>query len=359
MAERSHGIRRFVLLSLVALAPVLLLVALYVVKDPFHVLKPYTGESQSAGDTLALTVNTGYLSTEAFKYYYPQKQFDSFIFGSSLSGYYRIEDWLKHLPEGASAFHFNASRETLHGILNKLNFLADRGVKVTNALIVMEDEMLKRKPLDGDVLYVQHPQTAPTVSWWAFHQLYFNAFRHPELVAFTACPTRETARMVLEGGYATTDIPDRIEPINEGYYRRVDSLIAVNPGAFFTPDHLQRYSHPMKTMPCPDKLNPKAESLLRDIARVLDQMGTRYQIIIPPHYASEAISSADLCCLESIFGNERVHDYSHDKAMGTDLHYYYDDGHLIAAACARLMDSAYAVVTFPSPYLENAPQPAR
>lgn len=345
--------KRFVLRSLVALLPVLLLLALYVIKDPFHVLRPADGLDNNGVDTVALTVNTGFQSVEVFRLFNSQRHYDAFIFGSSLSGYYRVGDWMEHLPADASAMHFNASRETLHGILNKLNFLASRGVNVAHALIVMEDEMLQRKPLDGDVLYVQHPLTTPKVSWWEFHQLYFNAFRHPELVAFTAWPSPLTASLALEDGYATTDIADRIVPLNESYYGWADSLIAVHPDAFFTPDHMARFTHPMRQQPCPDKVTPAVEELLQEIARRLRDLQTDYQIIIPPHYASEAISTADLYRLECIFGLERVHDYSHDAAMGGDLHYYYDDGHLIADACARLMDSAYAAVTVPSPYLQG------
>ena len=347
----QHGMKRFVLLCLLALLPVLLVVGLYLVRDPFHVIRDYDGRTIAAGDTVQLTVNTGYLSTEAFKHYEPARHFDSFILGSSLSGYYRIQDWTKHLPEGASPFHFNASRETLQGILNKLNYLADHGVPIRNVLIVMEDEMLKRQPLDRDVLFVQHPETAPSVSWWQFHQLYFNAFRHPELAAYTLWPNATTTRLVLDKGYATTDIPDRIEPINEGYYGWADSVIAVNPAAFYTPEHITRYSQPTILMPCPDKITPAVEMLLGNIASILLTQGADYQIIIPPHYAWEPISSHDLFKLEQIFGQKRVHDYSHDPELGYDLHYYYDDGHLIASQCARLMDSAYHTVTMPSPFL--------
>ena len=349
----KHGMKRFVLLCLLALLPVLLLVGLYIIRDPFHVIWPYSGSISQPGDTVQLTVNTCYVSTEAFKFYEPAHHFDSFILGSSLSGYYRIQDWTRHLPDGVSAFHFNASRETLTGILNKLNFLCRNGVKVKHVLIVMEDEMLKRQPLDRDVLFVQHPQTAPEVSWWEFHQLYFNAFRHPELVAYTLWPTATTTRLALDKGYATTDIPDRIENVNEGYYGWADSVIAVNPAAFYTTEHLARYFQPMTLQPCPDKITPATEALLNGIASILKSQGTDYQIIIPPHYAWEPISSHDLYRLEQIFGQERVHDYSHDGQMGNDLHYYYDDGHLIASQCARLMDSAYHAVTLPSPYLND------
>lgn len=350
---RKQGITRFVLLSLLALLPVLLLIGLYIVKDPFNVLRPYDGNAPAPTDTVQLTVNAGYVSTEAFRFFEPSQHFDSFIFGSSLSGYYRIKDWSTHLPADARPFHFNASRETLNGILNKLKYLESCGVTVKHALIVMEDEMLKRQPLDGDVLYVQHPLTAPNVSWWKFHQLYFNAFRHPELVAYTLWPSEATTRLALDKGYATTDIPNRIESINEGYYRWADSIIAVNPDEFFSTEHLARYDQPMRQMPFPDKITPAVHGLLTDIAEALKRHDTEYQIIIPPHYAWEAISSHDLYALEQIFGMERVHDFSHDPDMGSDLHYYYDDGHLIASQCARLMDSVYHnTASLPSVFLK-------
>jgi len=336
-----QGMRRFVLRTLLALAPVLVAVAVYVVKDPFHVVHPYSGHAYTPGDTLALTVNTGYVTVESYKYYNANQHYDSFIMGSSLSGYYRIDDWRHHLPAGAHACHFNASRETLQGILNKLRYLTSHGATIRHTLIVMEDEMLKRNPLDDDILYVQHPQTTSGVSWWKFHQLYFNAWRRPAIALYTLFPSLMTQR-VLQQGYATTDIPNRIEPYNESYYGWADSLIAVNPEAFYTPQHLAKYQLPDKLMPCPDKITPTVEQRLHDIAAVLHEQGTDYQIIIPPHYGYEPVSDNDLLVLRQIFGSGRVHDFSHDPVLSTDLHYYYDDGHLIASRCAALMDTAYS-----------------
>ena len=349
---RQSGMKRFVLLCLLAVLPVVLLVAFYLIRDPFHVVKPYKGRVYNPGDTIALTINWGYVTVESFKYFDPEGHYDSFIFGSSLSGYYLIKDWMPHLPAGARPFHFNASRETLHGILNKLNWLTARGVKINNALIIMEDEMLMRRPLDGDVLFVQHPQTTRDVSWWQFHQLYFNAYRHYELVGYLLCPGLMKQR-VLDEGYATTDITNRIEPINEGYYRWADSVIAVNPAEFYTPEHVAKYWRPLKQMPCQPKIDPSVATLLYEIKSVLEKQGTDYQIIIPPHYGYEAIDGSDLYALELIYGQQRVHDYSHDPELGSDLHYYYDEGHLIARQCARLIDSAYNAVTLPSPFLKH------
>ena len=341
---RNRGMKRFVLLTQLALLPVLMVLAFYLIKDPFHVVKPYKGQVYNQGDTVALTTNWGHVTVEAFKYFDPQEHYDSFIFGSSLSGYYLIKDWAPHLPADARPFHFNASRETLYGITS-------HEVHVKHALIVMEDEMLMRRPLDNDVLFVQHPQTTREVSWWKFHQLYFNAYRRPDMVAYLLCPGSLTQH-VLDKGYATTDIPDRIEVINEGHYGWADSVIAVNPQEFYTPEHIARYSLPLKELPCVEKITPVVSALLREIKDVLDQQGADFQIIIPPHYGYEAIDSGDLYKLELIFGAEHVHDYSHDAELGGDVRYYYDDGHLVAAQCARLMDSAYHAVTLSSPFLK-------
>ncbi len=348
------GMKRFVVLSLLALLPALLLVAFYLVRDPFHVVKPYKGEAYNPGDTIALTTNWGYVTVESFKYFDPKGHYDSFIFGSSLSGYYLIKDWAPHLPADSRPFHFNASRETLHGIFNKLNWLTNRGVKIRNALIIMEDEMLQRRPYDTDVLFVQHPQTTREVSWWKFHQLYFNAYRQPGLLAYLLSPGTMTRR-ALEKGYATTDITTRIEPINEGYYAWADSVIAVNPSEFYTPEHIAKFTLPLKEMPCKEKITPEVASLLKEIKSVLARQGTDYHIIIPPHYGYEAMDSRDLYTMELIFGPGRVHDYSRDAEMGSSLYHYYDDGHLVARDCALLMDSAYHAVTLPSPYLKGQP----
>ena len=48
-----------------------------------------------------------------------------------------------------------------------------------------------------------------------------------------------------------------------------------------------------------------------------------------------------------------MHDISHDPDLGTNLRYYYDEGHLIAHECGRLIDSAYHEVTLTSPFLKN------
>ena len=74
---------------------------------------------------------------------------------------------------------------------------------------------------------------------------------------------------MLDKGYATTDIPDRIEPINESYYRWADSIIAVNPDEFFTPEHLARYDQPIRKMPFYDKITPAVHELLTGIASAL------------------------------------------------------------------------------------------
>ena len=50
---RKHGMKRFVLLSLLALLPVLLVVAFYIIRDPFHVIIIRILSHQGLGAPLA------------------------------------------------------------------------------------------------------------------------------------------------------------------------------------------------------------------------------------------------------------------------------------------------------------------
>jgi len=336
----KKGLKHFILLSLLAASPVFIVLALYLVQDPFRVVKPYNGYAYTPGDTVTLAVNLGYISTESHRYYIDKQDFNSYIMGSSLANYYRIQDWLPYLPANAHAVHYNAARESLQGLLNKLKYLSRHGYALEHVLLIIENQMFSRWPIDQDILYVQHPDVAPNVGWWQFHQLYFNAFKKTDYILYSLAPNMMTQRM-LDKQYATTDIPDRIEPLNESYYAWADSLIMHNPDGYYTPDHLSRYHTPIPMMPAPNLIDSYSRGLLQQIAQLLQQDSVDYHIIIPPVYHQPPISNNDLQELYDLFIKNRVHDYSHDAQMMSSLRYYYDGGHLAAPYCATLIDSAY------------------
>ena len=109
--------KRFVLLSLLALLPALLVVAFYLIKDPFHVVKPYQGKVYDEGDTLSLTINWGHVTIESFKYFDPQaakrysaaEELDVFFLGNNLIAT-RL-DFANHVGIGEQSLGFLLERK--------------------------------------------------------------------------------------------------------------------------------------------------------------------------------------------------------------------------------------------------------
>lgn len=347
----NNGIAKFTVKTLLAALPVIALLAWYAIADPFHVLHRYPGHITTNGN-IALTINYGYVSTESFDYYNPSMRYDSFIFGSSMSQYYHAACWKAHLPAGASVCHFDASMETLDGIINKIRYVNSRGVRVKRALIVIEESMLHRWPQDGNPLYAQHYATTPACDYLKFQSLYFGIFRNPEFIKYMLWPQRYAGEMV-DKHFATSDIQNRIEDINESYYARFDSLIAHSPKQYFIPARMARRTFAPMPIPYAPAIGGEMAARVHTLAQLLRANGTDYIVIIPPRYHRRPIAESDLYALQCELGNSSVFDFSHDSRLSNDAEAYYDnEAHLTAAKCALLLDSCYKMREYAleSPY---------
>lgn len=341
--------------TLLAALPILALICWYAVSDPFGVVhNRHSGIPVNHGVTLA--VNYGFVSTELFDRYNATMRYDSFIFGSSMSQYYKADYWKCHLPSNARIYHFDASMETIDGIINKINYINSKGTIIKHALIIMEEAMLHRQPQDESILYAQHYATTPKCDYLNFQKLYFNTFRNPAFIKFTLNPEKNKDEMVASH-YASTDIQDRNDPINESFYARFDSLIANDPGAFFTPERMKSRTFVALPTAYPNRIgNTQAEKLTR-LWRLLEANHCDYMVIIPPRYHRKQVNRCDLFQLQCIFGNDHVFDFSHDSSLCNDLKAYYDnDAHLISAKCKEILDSSYMMRegSLPSPFTKKA-----
>lgn len=324
---------------MLALVPVMLFIALYAVRDPFHVVHP-VGKDKNGCDSVMAGNNAGFTSVETYLLHNKERNFDSFIFGSSMSQNYKASYWKPYLDSTASILHFDASSESLTGVINKMRFLNDHGSRIKNALIVFDVAMLGgRTPREHDILYIQHPATSGAINWFNFHSLFFNAYRHAGPVAIIRNSPIIKGEEMVDG-----HISDRIEPINEKYYGYIDSLIAHDPDRFFTTKRLEGRTHPINTKPIGYAINEEVEKQLLSIKQILDQNKTNYIILVPPCNAMTHLKAQDLWELKAIFGEDKVHDFSSAPGYTLNERLYYDrNGHLISAQCKILLDSAYRV----------------
>lgn len=333
-------IRRFILKSLAAALPVWIVLAIYLVSDPFNVLRPKTSRAvphQAAGRNMGVVSITTYLEHN------DSARYDSFIFGSSMSQNYRADQWRQYLPAGASVLHFDATMETVDGIVDKIRYLNDHGTNVDNALIIIEEEMLRRQPLDNDILHVRPPEITSEVSRWHFHTLYFNAYKNPLVMGWCLAP-KYFAKQMEDEGLITTDPAVRYEAANEYRYNSFDSLIDRDPDAFFTTARINaiKASSDWKPEMQSELMTPHLIAKLKELKALLEQNHTNYMVIIQPRYHRRWISHADMALLVDILGKERVHDYSRDSVLCNDPRAYYDrQAHLTSRHCNALLDRAY------------------
>lgn len=333
------GMKKFVTRSLLALLPVALYVALYLIIDPFHVVHPYNGVSIAPGDTIEEIPNKRYVAVEGLKFYSRNHHYDSFIFGSSISSNFTAEAWKKHLPDTAGVYHFTAGAETLIGIRDELRYLIDNGYDIRHALIIMEEEMLRRPKRYEEMPFVPHYDVSPEITRLHFHRNHFNAFRDPYMFLYKLWPSLTVDRL-LEDGKITTVPSGRDEVINEDSSYGLDTLILRHPDEFYAAvpwlEDMQPVPYPM-----PLSINADAEAVLRDIARLLADHHIDYVLIVPPRYRSQPLSTIDRALLTEIMGERNVNDFSCDSTLIHDMYSYYDGVHILTHRCSELIDRAY------------------
>ena len=346
----KDSLKKFTLLSLLAATPIIAFVTFYAISDPFHVVHPIT-KTADGRDSVIVGNNTGFATIETFLTHNKAQHYDSFIFGSSMAQNFKTSYWKPYIDSTASTIHFDASGETLDGIINKMQFLNRHGSQIKNALIIMEERMLHRPVNNNSILYAQHPATTGYHNWFNFHTIFFNAFRNFEIIDNTL------NNRPLESLNEDTPIPDRIEIINEYYYAHIDSILAVDPSKFFTPSRLAKRSYYYLPQPIKPAIDETVEAKLRRIKSLLDKNDTHYIIIVPPCNKRLQLMEEDLWILKSIFGQQHVHNFSSmDKYVGNELYYYDNNTHLISSQCKLLVDSAYkeeAVSAVKNPYYEK------
>lgn len=336
----KDSIKKFCLRSLIAALPVILFMAFYAIVDPYHTIHPITTDAHER-DSLIAGNNAGFTSVETYLLFNDEYHYDSFIFGSSMSQNFKASYWKPYLDKNASILHFDASSESLEGIINKMKFLNSYGSTINNALIVIEVEMLGRQPQENDILFIQHPSVSGAKNWFKFHALHFNAFRDLTQVKYALFPSRYKEEMQQKKMIAN-NAPDRISHLNEIYYGEIDSIIAQNPNKYFTPQLLTTRKHanlPSATPPAIDKI---VEEQLKQIKQILVKNNTNYIIVVPPCNNRPQLQWHDLWVMKSIFGDDKVHNFSSHPELVFNERVYYDNlGHLISEKCKILLDSAY------------------
>ncbi len=321
---------------LLILLPVIVMLAVYLVYDPFEVIYTYKIHSVDP----RINYNWDYNVTETLIRNYGERRYDSFIFGNSRSLAFRCSDWQQYL-DSPRTLHYAAAAESLFGIYKKFIYLSAHNMPIRNCLVVLDPSVLSVTWNGSGLLYLKHPQLSGE-SLVDFHLTFFRAFMdHSFFLGYVGYKTTGKVPKVFKHKFAERQFTDPVtcDKImvvwEKALAENSDKYYANLKGLFYPRDETRKSYHPAV-------IKNVQLRYLNEIKQILAANGTNYKIILSPNYDQKYIDRADLAKLKDIFGADHVYDYSGINDFTRDFHNYYETSHFRPPIARRIMAEVYA-----------------
>lgn len=318
--------------------PLMILLMSYVCLDPFKVLRKYDSYYKS-GEPARVTLNQGYVSVETFLHNYPRYKYDSIIFGNSRSRFYPVSEWKKYIAV-TECFHFDASGESLYGVVKKFEFLEKENIRLKNALIIMDSELLLQA-VDNERYLNKQPPRLTLESSYSFHLKFLKAFFNGKfLISYLDLKIR--GKYLPYMGETLSDFSFLYDPvINEVTFDFFEKMIEKNKDdyylsrkdVFYVRDDVEKYSDPV--------IGEKQLKQIQYIAAQLEKQKTNYRIVISPLYNQKKLNPKDLEILYQIFGSDKVFDFSGKNELTSTIYNYYETSHYRPHVCKLILGLIY------------------
>lgn len=325
----------------------------YIVADPFQVLRHYDSYFPDPdAQPLRIGMNKGMVTLTNFNDRRKEgREYNSFIFGSSISIYYDAKKWAALLEEesaedsiGAGViwpYHFDSASETLMSMARKLQYLDSEGIPIRNALVILDPIIMATEVSDGPA-FLDPPQLHDSfLETIKYHYTFFRAATNADFFksyipsSFSHLPVENGRNLLFERQPIVYD-----KTVNQETIPQWDSIISADSRKFYM-------EHPLKASPENTSesalvLTEKRVRALESIKKVFDRHSTDYQIIIGPNRSKITLNPSDLKVFRRIFGSDRIHDFSssHTSFLETDT-MLYDNTHYRPPMAEIMMRQVY------------------
>ncbi|MFV0530361.1 MAG: hypothetical protein ACK5MD_02875 [Flavobacteriales bacterium] len=312
-------------------------VLVYIYNDPFKVVWNYDPIVEENGyPNLIMPVNRDYVSTITLENNLKKGiHYNSFIFGNSRSGYYRIKEWKKYLDKEAVPYHFDASAEILYGIYKKIEYLDKKEMDIKNVLIAFDHTIM---PIEQNYshIFIKSPQIVDELFYPVkFHFSFYKAF-------YSGPVLKRYVPIILFGHKKNpSSIGDEYEILtNEERHPQMEKKITE--GKFYDEKRMEAFFER------PDTIEYSQESLTKihkyyftEIKYIFDKHNTNYKIIINPLYDQIKLKPEVKKFIDSLFGRRNVYDFSGKNKYTEDYHNYYEDSHFRSHVGAEILKEIY------------------
>lgn len=317
--------------------PVLVLLVLYLITDPFKTLRPF-------GFKYFDETNRDYISSELFlkneaKYYY-----NSFIFGSSRCCGFNTYHWKHYLSKGAKQFMFQAWSESLTGIEQKIDYIDNNGNNINNAIILFDiPGTFSKEQLPHDVLSIKHYKFSGQ-SKMAFQScLFFGFIQKPSIWFSSIKQYLNPVTHIFTADTVSNDWKKNNKYADFRYQPEKDSLksCSVTTRTVFLKEIANKTEKDLKTSQ--PLITDNFLKQLLHIKAVFDKHNTDYKIVISPAYCYNhpAINKEDLMIIQNVFGKDKVYDYSGKNDITTDYNNFSDPNHFGLSVGWQIIEETY------------------
>ena len=312
----------------------LALMTMYAFLDPFGVVRKHANYYT---DNRHVTLNRDFVSLEMFEKNFPRYQYDSFILGNSRSIFYEWKDWAKCITSD-KIFHFDAASESLLGINLKLKYLGNR-CSISNCLIVLDRSALTIVTNQESHIFAKHYRLSgqnPLAFQWKFfaafldkHFLWaFLDFKLHHRFRSSMSDVLEARIWDYDPAHNELSLHSTVEAeIGQGRYYQESAR------SFPPRDEVKRYADAV--------IGPQQARLLMEMREILDRQKSNYRLVVSPLYDQVKLAPVDIETLRTVFGEDKVFDFSGVNELTSSVENYYETSHYRPVVARAIMSILY------------------
>ncbi|MFN8278600.1 MAG: hypothetical protein U0T84_14060 [Chitinophagales bacterium] len=323
--------------------PALLLTLLYLISDPYKVLRHYHFDNYY--NWQPNEINRDYISFENLSERIHKGDVPTdFIMGNSRSLAFHTDAWQKICPDVERPFHYDAASETLLGVYQKVNYLHQHRIPIRHVLLVADYTLLSKDKNQDDAVHIKHPAISGS-SLYTFHgtflKTFFSSFFCFKWIHYQLNGHRILSYMrdvfAIEPGYITTEAYT-----NNYYYTVYEKKLKEDSLHYYQEYKKAEFTErPQQQQVLSPALGAAHHYLLSEINRMVKADNGRFDLVISPLYDQKIMAPDDKAMLQQVFGENRVHDFSGINAITANKGNYYESSHYKPYVADSLMQVVY------------------
>jgi len=316
---------------------IVVVIALYIVADPFKVVWHYNSYFENGKS--GIHVNRSIAGAANFNNKYREYKYNSYIFGNSRSLACQVSEWQKHLPKAISAYHFDGAGESLYALNKKLALINRTRTPIKHALFFVDQQLLRQSTPNKGHLFTVSPLIDPKCNTLSYHATFLKAFLSYKFIFYYV-------EFKLSGKLKPYMVPTFYRPIRyNAVTNEMSSDIVENElanGTYYTSERISNF-YKRDTIQTFFKscLKGSQKELLSEIASILKCNNTNYKIIINPCYDQKKLSTEDMHYLKTLFGDKNIFDFSGINSFTNNYQNYYETVHYRPHVANAILDSIY------------------